>query len=81
MRDNITALWARTTAESILGEKVKKQIDTCLDSIENTVKKNEMNCSVNIHADAMVIKELVKRGFSVKQCDDQRDGVYLTISW
>ena len=81
MRENITALWARTTAESILGEKIKKQIETCLDSIEKSVKRNEMSCNVSIYADAVVIKDLVKRGFSVKQQDDQRDGSYLYISW
>ena len=27
MRENITADWARKTAESILGEKINKQID------------------------------------------------------
>jgi hypothetical protein len=29
----------------------------------------------------LVIKELNRRGFEVKQYDDQRDGSYLIISW
>lgn len=81
MRQEITAEWARKTSESILGEKVHKQIETCLNAIENAVKQNKMSCSVGIYADALVIKDLNKRGFSVKQYDDQRDGSYLTISW
>lgn len=81
MREEITAEWARKTSESILGEKVHKQIETCLNAIENAVKQNKMSCSVGIYADALVINVLNKRGFSVKQYDDQRDGSYLTISW
>jgi len=81
MRQEITAEWARKTSESILGEKVNKQIEACLNAIENAVKQNKMSCSVGIYADALVIKDLNKRGFSVKQYDDQRDGSYLTISW
>lgn len=81
MREEITAEWARKTSESILGVKVGKQLNDCLDFIEKAVKANQMNCSVAIYADALVIKELNKRGFEVKQYDDQRDGSYLTISW
>ena len=81
MRQEITAEWARKMSESILGEKLNKQIETCLNAIENAVKQNEMFCSVGIYADALVIKDLKKRGFTVKQYDDQRDGSYLTISW
>lgn len=81
MRQEITAEWARKTSESILGEKVKNQINICLNAIEDAVKKNKMNCSVGIYADGLVIKDLNRRGFSVKQHDDQRDGSYLVISW
>jgi len=81
MRDEITAAWARQTSESILGEKIHKQIEICLNAIERAVKENKMACSVGIYADALVIKEMNKRGFTVKQYDDQRDGSYLNISW
>ncbi len=81
MKEEITAEWARKTAESILSEKIHKQLELCLETIEYGVRKNEMNVTVYIYADALVIKELNKRGFSVKQYDDQRDGSYLTISW
>lgn len=81
MRDEITAEWARKTSESILGEKIHKQIEICLNAIERAVKENKMMCSVGIYVDSLVIKELNNRGFSVKQYDDQRDGGYLNISW
>ena len=81
MKEEITADWARKTAESVLGEKINGQIKTCLDAIERAVKANQMACSVGIYADALVVKELNKRGFKVEQSNDQRDGSYLTISW
>ncbi len=81
MREEITADWARKTSEKVLGEKVKGQIEICLNAIERAVKANQMACSVSIYADALTIKDLNKRGFTVKQYDDQRDGSYLTISW
>ncbi len=81
MKEGITADWARKTAESVLGEKINKQIEVCLDAIERAVKANQMACSVGIYADALVVKELNKRGFKVEQSNDQREGSYLTISW
>ena len=81
MKEEITAEWARKTSENILGEKVNKQLEVCLDAIERAVKANQMACSVGISADALVVKELNKRGFTVKQSSDQREGSYLNISW
>jgi len=80
-KNNINAEWARKQATSILGEKVKKQIDTCLEAIEKAVANNQMNTSIDIYADALTLEDLRKRGFSVNQYDDQRDGSYLSISW
>lgn len=80
-KNNINAEWARKQATSILGEKVKKQIDTCLEAIEKAVANNQMNTSIDIYADALTLEDLRKRGFTVKQYDDQRDGCYLSISW
>lgn len=77
----VTAEWARKESTSILGEKVRQQITTCESNIIIAVKKNEMSCSVNMYADKLTIAELVKRGFTCKQYDDQRDGSYLNISW
>ena len=81
MREEINADWARKTAESVLGEKINTQIKVCLDAIERAVKANQMACSVGVYVDALVVKELNKRGFTVKQSNDQREGSYLNISW
>ena len=82
MKENVTADWARKTAETILGEKVNKQIQACLEAVEFAVKRNEFNCSVSCYPDNLTIKELNKRGFKTKYVDgDVRDGSYLNISW
>jgi hypothetical protein len=82
MKENITADWARKTAETILGEKVEKQIKLCLESIEMSVKRNQFSCDVSCYPDDLTIKELNKRGFKTKYVDgDFRDGGYLKISW
>jgi len=80
-RYNITAEWARKQATSVLGEKVKKEIDTCLDAIEKAVARNEMSTSIGIYAESLTLEDLRKRGFTVNQYNDQRDGSYLLISW
>jgi hypothetical protein len=80
-RNNINAEWARKQATSILGEKVKKEINICLDAIEKAVASNQMSISLGIYAESLTIEDLRKRGFTVKQYDDQRDGSYLSISW
>jgi hypothetical protein len=80
-RNNINAEWARKQATSILGEKVKKEINICLDAIEKAVASNQMSISLGIYAESLTIEDLRKRGFTVKQYDDQRDGSYISISW
>lgn len=80
-RNNINAEWARKQATSILGEKVKKEINICLDAIEKAVASNEMSISLGIYAESLTLEDLRKRGFTVKQYDDQRDGSYISISW
>jgi hypothetical protein len=80
-RYNITAEWARKQATSVLGEKVKKEIDTCLDAIEKAVARNEMSISLGIYVESLTLEDLRKRGFTVNQYDDQRDGYYLFIGW
>jgi len=80
-RNNINAEWARKQATSILGEKVKKEINICLDAIEKAVASNQMSISLGIYAESLTLEDLRKRGFTVKQYDDQRDGSYISISW
>ena len=84
-KDKITAEWARNTANTLLGEKIKKQIDTCLEAIEKAVARNEFSISVTITLDELVKQELTKRGFKVTYNEgdfrDQREGSYHTITW
>jgi len=80
--DKINAEWARKIATSILGEKVKKQLDICLAHIKSAVERNEMYSHVAIYPDAMTLKLLGDRGFKCEYIDgNQRDGSYLQISW
>jgi len=83
MRENITAQWARDTSRAVLGEKVQNQINTCLDSIELAVKRNENYCDVAIYPEPLTVKELNKRGFETKMINgfDQRHGSYFNIKW
>lgn len=77
----ITAEWARKTATSVLGDKVKQQVDICLNHIKQAVARNDMSCYVNMYADQLTINELRKRGFKCEQHSDQRDGSSLQINW
>ena len=80
--EKINAEWARQTATSILGEKVKKQLDTCFERIKQAVERNDMYCHVSVYPDALTTRELQRRGFKTEYIDgDQRDGSYLQISW
>ena len=81
MKENVTAEWARKTAEEILGEKQQKALLKCLEAIESAVSNNKMSCSVYYYVDEFVIKDLKKRGFSVEKFSDPRDGSSISISW
>ena len=81
MKENITADWARKTSETLINEKINKQIETCLDAIEMSVNRNEFNCSVCINPDSLTIKEITKRGFSTKYISGGYGEGYLNISW
>ncbi len=83
--EDITAEWARKEATTILGEKIKKEINICLIAVEKAVTKNEMSVNVPGSFDTLTIADLVKRGFktSYYQGDfrDPREVGYTTISW
>ena len=80
--NEITAEWARKTAQSILGEKLEKELNNCLDNIKRAVKENKFSTSVGFYIDDLTKRELEKRGFNVtKYTGDQRDGSYTTITW
>jgi len=80
--NEITAEWARKTAQSILGEKIEKELNRCLEAVKEAVKLNNFNTSVSLYINDLTKKELENRGFTVnKYTGDQRDGSYTTISW
>ncbi len=79
--NEITADWARKTAQSILGEKVRKEVDVCLNGIKKAVEQNKLSTTIAIYVDDLTKKELENRGFIVNKYSDQRDGSYTTISW
>lgn len=79
--NEVTADWARKTVQSILGEKLEKELNKCLEIIKNAVKENRFSVSSSIYIDELTKKELEKRGFSVTKYSDQRDGSYTTITW
>lgn len=80
--NEITAEWARKTAQSILGEKLEKELNMCLHNIKCAVKENKLNTSISIYIDDLTKLELEKRGFRVeKYTGDQRDGSYTSITW
>ena len=78
---DITAEWARTKATTILNEKIKKEILDCESLIIEAVNENIMYCfHKSIHT--LTRKELVKRGFTVKENNGgQREGSSIIISW
>ena len=80
-KKDITGEWARKTAEAVLGEKVQVEITKCINAIEVAEKENKMSIGLGMYVDKLTLTELTKRGFKVKQQDDQRDGAYLMISW
>jgi hypothetical protein len=77
----ITAEWARKTAETKLSAAAEKQLNFCLDEIKKAVNENKMNVGVYIYVMPACLNELIKRGFEVKSHEDQRDGTWTTISW
>ena len=88
MMDNykhVTAEWARKTADTVLGNEAKKQLETCLQRIDEEAKKNKRSVSVSCNINDVAKKELESRGFKLKYYDgdfrDQRDSGYWTIEW
>jgi len=79
--NEITADWARKTAQSILGEKVRKELERCFSAIKIAVSNNQLSTTVSTYVDDLTKKELENRGFIVNKYSDQRDGSYTTISW
>jgi hypothetical protein len=85
MDSNFTSQMCREKATTILGEKIKLQLQKCQTLIEAAVKQNKMSVNVSITIDDLTKRELESRGFVVKlnhgDPRDQREQDYHTISW
>ncbi len=79
--DDITAEWARTTADKQLGVEAEKELKTCLEAIKKAVSENKMKVTVYLYAKPACLNELNKRGFKSESHSDQREGDWTTISW
>ena len=77
----ITADWARKTAETQMSIEAEEQLNTCLEEIKKAVSENKMSVNVYIYAKQVCLNELTKRGFKAQSYDDQREGQWTTISW
>lgn len=82
MDNEVTAQWARETAEKVLIKKVEAELEECEKKIKHAVSENEMTTTIfSFYGQKQTIKELESRGFKVKQENDQFNGSSLTISW
>ena len=80
--EEVTAEWARKTAKTILGEKVKEELEVYLERIKLAVKQNKMSVDITTSMDDLTKLELEKRGFKVSEISgDFRDPSYITINW
>lgn len=82
MNKEVTAQWARETADKVLNNRVEAELKECEVKIRQAVSENKMTTTLFLFtAQSRTIKELQSRGFNVKQHDDQRDGSSFIISW
>jgi len=83
MKENITAQWARETAENKLSKLAEEQLDTCLTKIQEEVDRNGFSTSLYFTPEDKLVTELEKRGFTVKyhMAMYQKDEDSFTISW
>ena len=83
IKPHINAEWAKEESNKVLSDKVTKQLNECLNSVELALKRDDDSASVTIYAHEKVKQILRNRGFKVNQFDgfDQRDPAYITIEW
>jgi len=79
--NEITAEWARRTAETQLGIKSTEELKKCFDAIKKAVSENKMSTTLYFYASKPCLEELHERGFQAYAKSDQREGSWTTISW
>ena len=84
----ITAEEARRKSNTILGDKVKGQLELCEKAINKAIVENKMSANVIFQLEPLAKKDLEARGFIITYTDgyygyfrDQRDCGYTTINW
>jgi len=78
---DVTAKWARETANNQLGAKADKELSDCLIKVKSAVAQNKLSVTCYNSVEDVVIKELESRGFKLANGYDQRDGGWIKISW
>lgn len=85
MSERITAEEARRKATTLLGEKVKQQLDQCEELIRKAILENKLSVNVIFKLEPLAKKDLELRGFSVTYQEgdfrDPREHGYTTINW
>jgi hypothetical protein len=85
MEKGITAEEARRKSNTILGDKVKGQLELCEKAINKAIVENKMSANVIFQLEPLAKKDLELRGFIITYTEgdfrDQRDCGYTTINW
>lgn len=85
MEKGITAEEARRKSNTILGDKVKGQLELCEKAINKSIVENKMSANVIFQLEHLAKKDLEDRGFTVTYTEgdfrDPRDYRYTTIAW
>jgi hypothetical protein len=79
--EDITAKWARETAQKVTKERVQLEVEDMLDLIKDASNSGELVLEKATNLEIESILELRDRGFEVIQTDEQRDGYWLVIKW
>jgi len=85
MSERITAEDARRKSTTLMGEKVKQELDQCEESIKKAILENKLSVNIIFKLEPLAKKDLESRGFIVtyKEGDfsDPRECGYTTINW
>ncbi len=85
MEKGITAEEARRKSNTILGDKVKGQLELCEKAINKAIVENKMSANVIFQLEPLAKKDLELRGFTITYTDgdfrDPRECGYTTIKW
>jgi hypothetical protein len=85
MSERITAEDARRKSTTLMGEKVKEQLDQCEEAIRKAILENKLKTNVIFNLEPLTKKDLESRGFIVTFTEgdfrDPRECGYTTINW